>query len=245
MELQRNFLKTLRSKLSFFSKKYIPVDRGILDSFMLGNWPYSKPGIIITFDDGLRNNFEVAKPLLEKYGFVGWFFIPVSFIKTAKEQQPNFAKKKRIAFKHSLPYAMTQSQVRELANKHIIGSHTSNHIRLTSQLSLEVLEKEIIASKEELSDMIDKKVDIFAWVGGEEVSYSCNASKVIKKAGYNLSFMTNNLVIRFGENPYHLQRTNIESMYSLELVKFQLSGIMDVLYMRKRHRVNKLTSVSN
>jgi hypothetical protein len=54
--------------------------------------------------------------------------------------------------------------------------------------------------------------------------------------------MTNNFVNRPDTHPLQLQRTNIESENPLWLVKFQLSGLMDLLYLGKRRRVNRLTA---
>ena len=84
-------------------------------------------------------------------------------------------------------------------------------------------------------------MEIFCWVGGEETSYSSEAAKLISE-NYKYSFMTNNAVIRPGDDPLQLQRTNIEAENPLELVRFQLSGLMDVYYTGKRRRVNRLTA---
>jgi len=84
-------------------------------------------------------------------------------------------------------------------------------------------------------------VDAFCWVGGEEWSYSSSAAAVIRHAGYRLSFMTNNLPVRQGSNPLQIQRTNIEAWNPTEIVAFQLNGILDFVYTRKRQRVNLLT----
>jgi len=56
--------------------------------------------------------------------------------------------------------------------------------------------------------------------------------------------MTNNAVITPSTCPLQLQRTNIEAEDPLWLVRFQLSGFMDVFYAGKRRRVNRLTAIS-
>lgn len=36
--------------------------------------------VILTFDDGYLDNYEIAYPILQQFGFVGTFFIPTEFI---------------------------------------------------------------------------------------------------------------------------------------------------------------------
>ena len=87
------------------------------------------------------------------------------------------------------------------------------------------------------------EVPVFCWVGGEEESYSRAAAQLINRAGFGYSFMTNSAVIRPATDSLQLQRTNVEAVYPLWLVRFQLSGFMDLLYMGKRSMVNRLTRI--
>jgi hypothetical protein len=65
---------------------------------------------------------------------------------------------------------------------------------------------------------------------------------LIRAAGFRVSFMTNHAPIRRDTSLLQLQRSNIEGGDPLWLARFQLSGAMDVMYTRKRWRVNRLTS---
>src|ERR1043165_5233388 len=63
----------LEEHLRWYAKRFTPVGHADLDRFLAtGEWGASRPGLIISFDDGLRSNYDVARPLLEKYGFPGW-----------------------------------------------------------------------------------------------------------------------------------------------------------------------------
>ena len=44
------------------------------------SWSGPKPGLLNTFDDGLRSQFEVVLPLVEKYGFSACFMVPSAFL---------------------------------------------------------------------------------------------------------------------------------------------------------------------
>jgi hypothetical protein len=82
----------------------------------------------------------------------------------------------------------------------------------------------------------------FAWVGGEEWSYSQEAAERIRAAGFGFSFMTNNAVIRPGAELLQVHRTNVEAHFDPALMRLCLSGFYDVLYLPKRRRVNRLTA---
>lgn len=214
------------SHLKYYSDKYINVDEKTLRSFLNDEtWPHPKPGLIISFDDGLTSHIEAAKPLLEKYGFTGWFFVPAERFNTKIPIAEN---------------ALTAEQVKEIGKLHIVGSHTMTHLRLGADVKDDVMNFETLDAKRLMEKALGHEVKIFCWVGGEEFAYSKKAAEKIKQ-GYDLSFMTNAAIVRPGTNPLQLQRTNIESDNPLPLVKFQLAGFLDLLYFPKRRRVNRLT----
>jgi len=229
-KLEYNF----KQQLMFYKKYYCPVNLKDLENLLNDEWKKGKPGLIISFDDGLQSNYTIAAPLLEKYGFTGWFFIPVGLIGTGKCKDFNHTGNKDCSY-------MSWREITKLNKNHIIGCHTLTHCRLSNAISNKKLEQEIVESKKILEDKLSSKNDIFCWVGGEEETYTAKAAKYIREAGYIYSFMTNNKPIFPGTNRFQLQRTNIEVDWPLSLVKFYLSGIMDIIYIGKRHRVNKIT----
>ena len=241
-EYRNNFEK----QLIFYKKHFSPVSITDLKAFIdTGTLKKDKPGLIISFDDGLQTNYKVAKPLLEKYGFIGWFFIPSGFIETDPKDQNDFVQSNNItSLSNSHPtkrIAMSWDQLFELNKKHVIGCHTFSHHRMNINDSKETLKKEIIESKALIEKRINSTIEVFCWVGGEENTYTKKASKYIAKSGYNFSFMTNSNPITKKTNPLQLQRTNVEAFWPFEVVKFQMSGILDLFYFFKRLRINKIT----
>ena len=230
----KKFEYNFEQQLIFYKRNFCPVDLNDLEDLISGKWEKEKPGLIISFDDGLKSNYDIAAPLLEKYGFTGWFFIPVGLIGTGKCKDSHHTGDKNCSY-------MSWNEIAELNKNHIIGCHTLTHCRLFSSLSEEKIKQEIINSKEILENKLNSKNDIFCWVGGEEETYTAKAAKYIREAGYRYSFMSNNKIILPGVNRFQLQRTNIEADWPLSLVKFYLSGIMDIIYTGKRNRVNRIT----
>ena len=238
---------TFEEQLQYYAKHYSNVTLADLDGLLNGgNWNQPKPGLIISFDDGMRSHAEVAAPLLEKYGFTGWFFVPTRFVDAPEETQREFARENKISLHEDLPgprAAITWDQARELAKKHVVGGHTASHVRLSDKLTADDLEREIIAARGYLADKLDTAVDTFAWVGGEEWSYSQTAAKAIRDAGFRYSFMTNCTRIDQHSNPLQLDRCRIEPNWTMPMVRWQLSGIMDYRFAAKRRRVHAVTQL--
>jgi peptidoglycan/xylan/chitin deacetylase (PgdA/CDA1 family) len=233
------------AQLRFYAERFEPVGRDGLLALWRGEWRTRRPGLILSFDDGLRSHAEVAAPLLERYGFTGWFFVPAGLLDTPAADQRAVAE--RVTIRAADEYGdgrifMTVDQMRSLARRHVVGCHTASHVRLTAGLDRPALEREIAGAKRLMERQLGTAVDAFCWVGGEEWSYSRAAAEEVRRAGFRLSFMTNSAPIRPATNLLQLQRTNVEAADPPWLVRFQLSGFMDVLYAPKRRRVNRLTS---
>jgi peptidoglycan/xylan/chitin deacetylase (PgdA/CDA1 family) len=214
--------------LEFYAERFEPLGYEQMLELHAGRWRGSKPGIVLTFDDGLWSHAHVVAPLLDRFGFTGWFFVPSGLIGGASDQWQEAN--------------LSWAEVRALAERHVVGCHTMLHNRLSADLTAEQLDLEIRQSKLLLEEKLSRPTDVFCWVGGEEWSYSSGAAAAIRDTGYRLSFMTNNSLIWPQCNLLQLQRTNVEASFPLHVVKFQLCGLMDLLYLPKRRRVNRLTA---
>ena len=231
-------------QLGLLRRTFEPVGPEALRAFLAGTWTPREPGVILSFDDGLRSHAEVAAPLLEEFGFTGWFMVPGGFVATPPPHQVAFAAEHAIKHPYSsysdARIAMTWDQLGALSERHVIGCHTWTHRRLAASLTEPELSHEITQAKRHIERELGA-IHSFAWVGGEEWSYSRRAAEVIRQAGFEFSFMTANRAIRRTTDPYQLHRTNIEAGDAEGLVRFRISGLKDVRTWRKRLRVNRIT----
>jgi peptidoglycan/xylan/chitin deacetylase (PgdA/CDA1 family) len=172
--------------------------------------------------------------------------VPAGFVDEAPAKQRDYAAAHAIHAATEYAderIALSWHDVRDLDQTgHVIGCHTMHHTRLRDSLTPTELELEIVASKKRLERELDRVVDVFAWVGGEEWAYSRAAAQLIELAGFRYSFMTNNALFGPGDDPLHIQRTNLEADYPESVVGFQLSGLLDLFYAPKRRRVNRVTA---
>lgn len=234
------------AQLRGYRERFEAVGAEELDALLDGRWPHRRPGVLLCFDDGLRSHADVVAPLLERHGFPGWFMVPIDFVSTEPRSQAAFAHAHHIDVDPEDwadgRVAMSWDDIRRLDSRHLIACHGASHRRLAESLDGGELEREIVQAKARLERELGHAVETFAWVGGEEESYSAGAARVIREAGFKWCFMTNNAPIRPGTDPHQLQRSNIEADFSPALLRFTLSGFYDAMYLPKRLRVNRLTA---
>jgi len=225
---------SFRAQLAFFREHYSDVTFDDLQRFLRdGTWQKPKPGIILSFDDGYRDNATVAAPLLEEFGFTGWFFVPSQFIEDGHDGSGGNV---------SPTPCITVDQARALADRHVVGCHTRTHVRLRESTGESRLRDEIVGGKAHLEGLLGRPVRVFCWVGFEEDAYSATGQRCIEEAGYDVAFMCNAGPIARGDHRLQLERGNIEADYPLPVVAFQLSGLMDLLYLARRRRVHAVTA---
>lgn len=163
--------------------------RGIAGLMQGGGRPILAP---ILFE-GFRDNHDVLLPILEEFGFAGWFFIPSHFINVAAHRQRVFAAR------HHLQYgadeypgdriALSWPELRAAhARGHLVACHSRNHTALYPDTSDEVLHEEIIVAKQELEDGLGAEVDTFCYLFGAEYGLNPRADAMLVQAGFRYLF---------------------------------------------------------
>jgi peptidoglycan/xylan/chitin deacetylase (PgdA/CDA1 family) len=236
-----NDLSKLEEHLKFLSKYYENCNLSSLDDFFSGKKAFKdKPGLIITFDDGLYSNYLFAADLLEKYGFTGYFMIPVGFCEVDILEQEMFANVALINYSKDRTHklAMNWSDISDLRSRgHIIGCHGYSHCRLSKELTDNQISKEIFESKNLLQERLNENIQVFTWIGGEEWAYGRASFNAIKMAGYKYVFCTNCKPIFQNSDHYFLERYHVDSFYNLMQLRMVFSGIFDIAYFFKRRRI--------
>lgn len=135
--------------------------------------------ISITFDDGFRDVFEHALPVLRSAKFVAIQFLVADFIGKSSEWQ---------AASGEIPgRLMDEAEIKDwLAAGNQIGSHTLSHPFLTKISSAEARE-EISASKKKLEDRFGIRIEHFCYPYGD---WNTNVRNAVEAAGYQTACTT-------------------------------------------------------
>jgi peptidoglycan/xylan/chitin deacetylase (PgdA/CDA1 family) len=135
--------------------------------------------VFLTFDDGFRDVFEHALPILREHGFRAMLFLVADLIGKTNEWQQRAG--------DVVEPLMDEAQIREwLAAGHEIGSHTRTHPHLT-RLPPEEAREEIVASKKKLEDRFGVAVEHFCYPYGD---WNPAVRDLVAAAGYRSACTT-------------------------------------------------------
>lgn len=178
--------------------------RALLDDLSAGG-PISGR-LAITFDDGYRDNFETAAPILSAEGLPATFFIATGFVGTARV--PWWDQRAGIPSEW-----MDWDQVRELRKGGFdIGAHTVNHVDLGKVAGPEARD-ELTVSRARLESELGVGIDLFAFPYGREENLSEENRLLIRSLGYRCAPSCHGGLLRPGEDPFRMPRVPIDSWY--------------------------------
>ncbi|MBI1888942.1 MAG: polysaccharide deacetylase family protein [Candidatus Spechtbacteria bacterium] len=186
-----------------------------------------KKCVVLTFDDGYRDNYANAYPVLKKYGFPATIFVATGFIGQSMDN----------AYHEPLPM-LSWGELKEMAGSGIIDiePHTIHHKKLTELSSYEAT-AEIQESKKEIEEKLGKKCASFAYPHG---SSSASVEDLARGAGFLAAVTTKEGIIgQKNWNPFALKRNSVDSTVNLVVFQAKL-GFSNVLY----HILKKYVSPS-
>ncbi|RDV16466.1 polysaccharide deacetylase family protein [Pontibacter diazotrophicus] len=159
-----------------------------LVAYLTTGAPLPEKPVMLTFDDTNLDQFTVAAPELEKYGFKGVFFVM-----TVSLGRPRY---------------MSRAQVKDLSDRgHSIGSHTWDHQNV-KKLKSEDWITQVEKPSKVLEEIIGKPVTYFAYPFG---LWNKEAITELQSLGITAAFQLANSLDE--EKPLYTVRRNIASGY--------------------------------
>lgn len=168
---------------------------------LVNHTPLPPKSVVLTFDDGYRDFYFNAFPIIKKYNLR-----VVSFYVVNYTGYPNY---------------MDWAMLREIHNSGLVDveSHTLSHFLLT-KLSSEEARKEIFESKRILEEGLGKKVNYLAYPYGD---YNEEIVNLVREAGYRLSFSTRpGTELRSSEQLF-LKRVTVSGFDTIETFRVKLT----------------------
>lgn len=185
-----------------------------------------KKWIMLTFDDGYKDNYENAFPILKKYQFKGIIYIldGIEYNKWDVDNPGNPEKRFTL---------MNQDELLEMQNYGIeFGGHTSTHPRL-AELSTEQVKSEIINSKFNIEKIIGKELLSFAYPYG---SLNEEVKRIPQEAGYKFAVATDSGSIVFSDDLFEIRRIGIFPTNNLFNFKRKVSGKYNFIKVKREER---------
>ncbi len=167
-------------------------------AILSGTKTIPEKAVVLTFDDGYRDFYEVVFPILKKHNIKA-----VSYVSPGLLNGPNY---------------MDKDQVVEIAKSGLveIGAHTVNHRALGND-TLQDVYYEVYESKAQLEQLIGNPVTNFAYPYG---SFDDQAVSLVKSAGFDTAVTTVPGDDLSFEDRFILQRVRPGGRIGLDLLNF-------------------------
>lgn len=208
-----------KNQMQYLSSAYNPISLQEMAQHIQDGTSLPSKAVTVTFDDGYRDNYENAYPILKEYNIPATVFLTTGFIGTG--EIPVWEKG---YYRSDKELMLSWKQVREMSDSGIsFGSHTLTHPFLT-RISRRQVEKEINLSKDIIEQQIGKSVNAFAYPSGD---FNSNIKGIVKEAGYSAAVSTVAGYNSTNDDVHELKR-NIIQLQSFFHKLFPLSFLAEI-----------------
>ena len=182
----------LDREFAALAARYAPVrEQDLAEYLETRRWPMGRPGALPVFYNGYRNNFDFARPLLDRHGLIGWFMAVTGFSSCPAADQASFASGHHLT---TLPgeypdgrIALSWDELCALDTHHVVASHTRSHSRVLLAGAAE-LEDEIGGAQQDFIRELGHPVRSCAWLLGGRYGENPLADAALHRAGHDFLF---------------------------------------------------------
>jgi peptidoglycan/xylan/chitin deacetylase (PgdA/CDA1 family) len=203
---------------------YTPVSLDAVLTHYLDGAPLPARAVLLTFDDGYRDNLENALPILREHGYPAVLFVPIGFLDD-RRPLPHEESLRLLGVRND---TVDWDELAELEAGGIrVESHGIGH-RPLSELEPAEATREIALSKLKLEERLGREVAAFAFVKGSLADYRPEHASLVQQAGYRLAFTSVSGANGPATDRFRLRRYNVEP-YPARTFELVLSGACDLI----------------
>lgn len=206
---------------------YTPVTLDAVRDYYLEGTPLPPGAVLITFDDGYRDNLENALPILREHGFPAVVFVPIGYLDD-RRPLPHEDALRLLGVRNETVDWETLAELE--AGGLRVESHGIAH-RPLSELDPAEAAREITLSKLRLEERLGREVEAFAFVKGSLADYRPEHASLVQQAGYKLAFSSVTGANGPSTDRFRLRRYNIEP-YPARTFELVLAGACDVIALK-------------
>jgi peptidoglycan/xylan/chitin deacetylase (PgdA/CDA1 family) len=164
------------------------VDTGTLLEMLHGRRPITGPCFHLSFDDGFRNIYTNAFPVLRRHGVPAVFFVPSSLVAAGRQLVRSYCLE--TTGYSGVIELVRWEELREMQEAGVeIGSHTRTHARF-SAISADParLRDELQGSKAEFEEHLGRECRFISWPYGTNRDADAASLDAVAAAGYAACF---------------------------------------------------------
>jgi peptidoglycan/xylan/chitin deacetylase (PgdA/CDA1 family) len=213
-------LDGFRRHLDYFNSAFEPTTLGAAAARLHSDTTTGRE-LVVTFDDGFRNTFQLAAPELESRGLRACFYVITDLVSAPRATADRICRERL-----HLPAAvepLTWEDVAALAaSGHEIGSHTRSH-RDPTTLNTAELDAELAGSKVELEDRTGVPVVHASAPYGDRRRFGPAVSGAARRAGYATCAGAQRGLNRSASDLYALKRHHLLALWPVSHVRYFLT----------------------
>jgi peptidoglycan/xylan/chitin deacetylase (PgdA/CDA1 family) len=203
---------------------YVPVSLEQVRDHYVAGVALPAGAVLISFDDGYRDNLENAVPILQRHGYPAVIFVPIGFLE-GDRPLPHEESLRTLGVRNA---TVGWDELAALEAGGIrVESHGIGH-RPVAELELAEAAREIALSKLRLEERLGRAVEAYAFVKGSLADYRPEHVSLVQQAGYSLGFTSVSGANGPASDRYRLRRYNVEP-YPARTFELVLAGACDLI----------------
>ena len=207
-------------QMCWLAEQRLAISLADLDEFLAGRREIRDGAVLVTIDDGYREIWSSALPILRRYSIPAVAFVSSADMTTegpAGDRSSN----------QDCDARLTPSELSALpAGSVEVGSHSWQH-RSLGRMTAEEAGRQIRKSKTDLEALLGRPVTAFAYPFGTWKDFNATTTALLTNAGFRFGFTSQHGSISANAEPYSLPRIKVEGGEGLWMFKRLVSGALD------------------